>query len=182
MHILAGREIDLVAMPVVTRAKAKGTMDRVREVVLINALDVINLGSRVNKPIAMEELLKQKEISYIYAEANALSALKHCPIALIDEEASIVFVVPFDKLFDKSLPNLHEIAPRLGQVLLLSDKHGTKEAGYAPDCSVCVPEYHDYFAPTICSVSVQLPAYDISVETGTDLDQPRNLANSVTVE
>lgn len=149
---------------------------------LVKARDVLYLGRGVHYPIAMEGALKLKEISYIHAEGYASGELKHGPIALIDEETPIVFVAPFDRLFDKSLSNLQEVAARRGQVILLSDEKGITEAGDAPAHRVTVPTCVDFIAPIIYSVPVQLLAYHIAVEKGTDVDQPRNLAKSVTVE
>ena len=133
-------------------------------------------------PIALEGALKLKEISYIHAEGYASGELKHGPIALIDEDTPVVFVAPFDNLFDKSLSNLQEVAARRGKVLLISDAKGVKEAGDTPVNSVEVPECHPFVAPILYAVPVQMLAYHIAVEKGTDVDQPRNLAKSVTVE
>ena len=149
---------------------------------LVKARDVLYLGRGVHYPIALEGALKLKEISYIHAEGYASGELKHGPIALIDEETPIVFVAPYDRLFDKSLSNLQEVVARRGQVVLLSDEKGIAEAGEAPTYTVAVPECSDFAAPVIYSIPVQLLAYHIAVEKGTDVDQPRNLAKSVTVE
>jgi len=149
---------------------------------LVKARDVLYLGRGVHYPIAMEGALKLKEISYIHAEGYASGELKHGPIALIDEETPIVFVAPYDRLFDKSLSNLQEVVARRGRVVLLSDERGVAEAGDAPEYSVTVPTCADFIAPILYSVPVQLLAYHIAVEKGTDVDQPRNLAKSVTVE
>lgn len=202
--------LSALACAVLAVAKAKKAIDRTQEVALINALesvprliadalqldeefevlarelvkarDVIYLGRGVHFPIAMEGALKLKEISYIHAEGYASGELKHGPIALIDEETPIVFVAPFDKLFDKSLSNLQEVVARRGRVVLLSDEKGVAEAGDAPAYSVTVPTCVDFIAPIIYAIPVQLLAYHIAVEKGTDVDQPRNLAKSVTVE
>ena len=149
---------------------------------LMKARDVLYLGRGVHYPIAMEGALKLKEISYIHAEGYASGELKHGPIALIDEETPIVFVAPHDDVFEKSLSNLQEVAARRGSVLLLSDAKGIAEADDAPAYSVEVPACHSFIAPIIYAVPVQLLAYHIAVEKGTDVDQPRNLAKSVTVE
>ncbi len=149
---------------------------------LVKARDVLYLGRGVHYPIALEGALKLKEISYIHAEGYASGELKHGPIALIDEETPIVFVAPFDRLFDKSLSNLQEVVARRGRVVLLSDAKGMAEAADAPTYTVTVPDCADFVAPLIYSVPVQLLAYHIAVEKGTDVDQPRNLAKSVTVE
>lgn len=149
---------------------------------LVKARDVLYLGRGVHYPIAMEGALKLKEISYIHAEGYASGELKHGPIALIDEETPIVFVAPYDRLFDKSLSNLQEVVARRGRVVLLSDEKGIAEAGDAPAYTVSVPDCVEFTAPIIYSIPVQLLAYHIAVEKGTDVDQPRNLAKSVTVE
>jgi len=149
---------------------------------LAKARDVLYLGRGVHYPIAMEGALKLKEISYIHAEGYASGELKHGPIALIDEETPIVFVAPYDRLFEKSLSNLQEVVARRGRVVLLSDAKGVSEAADGPAYSVTLPACADFIAPIIYSVPVQLLAYHIAVEKGTDVDQPRNLAKSVTVE
>lgn len=199
-----------LAAAAIACGKARGHIDRAREVELIDALsgiprlisksfaldapiaglardlskakDVIYLGRGVHYPIALEGALKLKEISYIHAEGYASGELKHGPIALIDEETPVVFVAPFDALFDKSLSNLQEVAARRGNVLLISDAKGVKEAGDTPVNSIEVPACHPFVAPILYAVPVQMLAYHIAVEKGTDVDQPRNLAKSVTVE
>lgn len=199
-----------LAAAVIAAGKARGHLDRAREVQLVDALsgiprlisesfsldapiaelardlskarDVIYLGRGVHYPIALEGALKLKEISYIHAEGYASGELKHGPIALIDEETPVVFVAPFDALFDKSLSNLQEVAARRGNVLLISDKKGLAEAGDTPANGIELPECDPFVAPILYSLPVQMLAYHIAVEKGTDVDQPRNLAKSVTVE
>ena len=149
---------------------------------IAKATDVIYLGRGVHYPIALEGALKLKEISYIHAEGYASGELKHGPIALIDEETPVVFVAPFDGLFDKSLSNLQEVAARRGQVVLISDAAGLRAAGDAPAHRIELPDCDPFIAPILYSVPVQLLAYHVAVEKGTDVDQPRNLAKSVTVE
>lgn len=149
---------------------------------LAKARDVIYLGRGVHYPIALEGALKLKEISYIHAEGYASGELKHGPIALIDEETPVVFVAPFDGLFDKSLSNLQEVAARRGAVLLISDEAGLRAAGDTPAHRLEVPDCDPLSAPILYSLPVQMLAYHIAVEKGTDVDQPRNLAKSVTVE
>ena len=149
---------------------------------LVKARDVLYLGRGVHYPIALEGALKLKEISYIHAEGYAAGELKHGPIALIDEETPVVFVAPFDRLFDKSLSNLQEVVARRGRVTLISDAKGIAKAADAPTHTVLLPDCPDFVAPIIYAVPVQLLAYHIAVEKGTDVDQPRNLAKSVTVE
>ena len=149
---------------------------------LVKASDVLYLGRGVHYPIALEGALKLKGISYIHAEGYASGELKHGPIALIDEETPIVFVAPFDRLFEKSLSNLEEVVARRGQVTLITNEKGAEEAGDAPTHSIIVPDCADFIAPILYAIPVQLLAYHIAVEKGTDVDQPRNLAKSVTVE
>ncbi|MBR9834236.1 MAG: glutamine--fructose-6-phosphate transaminase (isomerizing) [Alphaproteobacteria bacterium] len=146
------------------------------------ASDVIYLGRGVHYPIALEGALKLKEISYIHAEGYASGELKHGPIALIDEETPVVFVAPHDRLFDKSLSNLQEVAARHGQVLLISDRRGLEAAGDTPAYQIEMPECDAFIAPILYALPVQMLAYHVAVEKGTDVDQPRNLAKSVTVE
>lgn len=149
---------------------------------IAKATDVIYLGRGVHYPIALEGALKLKEISYIHAEGYASGELKHGPIALIDEETPVVFVASFDGLFDKSLSNLQEVAARRGEVILISDASGLRAAGEAPAHRIELPDCDPFIAPILYSVPVQLLAYHVAVEKGTDVDQPRNLAKSVTVE
>lgn len=149
---------------------------------IAKARDVIYLGRGVHYPIAMEGALKLKEISYIHAEGYASGELKHGPIALIDEETPVVFVAPFDGLFDKSLSNLQEVAARRGKVLLISDAAGLRAAGDTPAHRIEMPNCDPFVAPILYSLPVQMLAYHVAVEKGTDVDQPRNLAKSVTVE
>lgn len=146
------------------------------------ASDVIYLGRGVHYPVALEGALKLKEISYIHAEGYASGELKHGPIALIDEETPVVFVAPHDRLFDKSLSNLQEVAARHGQVLLISDRKGLDAAGDTPVYQIELPECDAFIAPILYALPVQMLAYHVAVEKGTDVDQPRNLAKSVTVE
>lgn len=149
---------------------------------LVPAASAFYLGRGVYYPLALEGALKLKEISYIHAEGFASGELKHGPIALITEDTPIVFVAPFDDLFEKSLSNLQEVAARRGPVLLISDEKGVEEAGEAPSASISMPAAPSIIAPIIHSVALQLLAYHVAVLRGTDVDQPRNLAKSVTVE
>lgn len=146
------------------------------------AKDVIYLGRGPHFPVALEGALKLKEISYIHAAGFASGELKHGPIALISADTPIVVIAPNDDLFEKSLSNLQEVAARHGPVLLLSDSAGIRKAGDAPSLSVQMPDCHPFVAPIIYSVPIQLLAYHVACAKGTDVDQPRNLAKSVTVE
>jgi len=149
---------------------------------IAKARDVIYLGRGVHYPIALEGALKLKEISYIHAEGYASGELKHGPIALIDEETPVVFVAPYDDLFEKSLSNLQEVAARRGNVLLISNAKGLEMAGDTPALTIEMPDCDHFIAPILYALPVQMLAYHVAVEKGTDVDQPRNLAKSVTVE
>ncbi len=147
-----------------------------------SARDVLYLGRGVNFPIAMEGALKLKEISYIHAEGYAAGELKHGPIALIDEDVPVVVIAPRDELFDKTISNMQEVAARGGQIILVTDATGAD--AHAADAfeTITVPETDPFVAPMIYAVPMQLLAYYAAVFRGTDVDQPRNLAKSVTVE
>ncbi|MEM8636525.1 MAG: glutamine--fructose-6-phosphate transaminase (isomerizing) [Pseudomonadota bacterium] len=149
---------------------------------LARARDVLYLGRGIHFPIALEGALKLKEISYIHAEGYASGELKHGPIALIDEDTPVIFVAPHDHLFEKSLSNLQEVSARRGSVVLLSDSRGITAAADAPKHVIELPACDPFIAPILYALPVQLLAYHIAVEKGTDVDQPRNLAKSVTVE
>jgi glucosamine--fructose-6-phosphate aminotransferase (isomerizing) len=142
---------------------------------------VLYLGRGVSYPIALEGALKLKEISYIHAEGYAAGELKHGPIALIDEKVPVVVVAPEDDLFDKTLSNMQEVAARGGQIMLVSDA-GAERAGCAIEAHLPVPTAHPFTNPLLYAVPMQLMAYHTAVFMGTDVDQPRNLAKSVTVE
>lgn len=148
---------------------------------LSKARDVLYLGRGINYPLALEGALKLKEISYIHAEGYAAGELKHGPIALIDENVPVIVMAPEDDLFDKSISNLQEVAARGGQIILISnadpDKAGCKLAAH-----IRVPDAHAFANPLLYAVPAQLIAYHTAVIMGTDVDQPRNLAKSVTVE
>ncbi len=148
---------------------------------LSKAQDVLYIGRGSNFPIALEGALKLKEISYIHAEGYAAGELKHGPIALIDETVPVVVVAPQDALFEKIVSNMQEVAARGGQILLLTDSEdGT--TGIETFATVKLPKVHPFITPLIYALPVQLLAYHTAVLMGTDVDQPRNLAKSVTVE
>jgi glucosamine--fructose-6-phosphate aminotransferase (isomerizing) len=149
---------------------------------IVKARDILYLGRGQHYPIALEGALKLKEISYIHAEGYASGELKHGPIALIDEATPVIMVAPHDHLLEKSLSNLQEVAARRGKVFLVSDKAGIKQAGNAPFGTIEIPECERVIQPIVTVVPLQLLAYHVAVEKGTDVDQPRNLAKSVTVE
>ena len=146
------------------------------------ARDVLFLGRGVMYPLAHEGALKLKEISYIHAEAYASGELKHGPIALVDKHVPVVVTAPRDPLFDKSVSNMQEVMARKGKVVLISDAQGLKEAGEDTWATVEMPTVPDVVAPIVYAVPAQLLAYHTAVAKGTDVDQPRNLAKSVTVE
>jgi glucosamine--fructose-6-phosphate aminotransferase (isomerizing) len=148
---------------------------------LSKAQDVLYLGRGISFPIAMEGALKLKEISYIHAEGYAAGELKHGPIALIDENVPVIVVVPEDDLFDKTISNLQEVAARGGQIVMISDAPAER-AGCELMSYIKMPKVHPFTTPLVYAVPIQLIAYHTAVFMGTDVDQPRNLAKSVTVE
>jgi glutamine---fructose-6-phosphate transaminase (isomerizing) len=147
-----------------------------------HARDVLYLGRGVNYPLALEGALKLKEISYIHAEGYAAGELKHGPIALIDELTPVVVVAPHDNLFEKTLSNMQEVAARGGKLILISDAAGHAAAGDIVQHRIFAPTCDPFISPLVYSVPIQLLAYLTAVQKGTDVDQPRNLAKSVTVE
>ncbi len=149
---------------------------------LAEAQDVLFLGRGAMFPLALEGALKLKEISYIHAEGYASGELKHGPIALIDKQMPVVVMAPRDALFDKSVSNMQEVMARGGKVLLISDAQGIIEAGDGTWETLAMPTVDALFAPILYAVPAQLLAYHTAIAKGTDVDQPRNLAKSVTVE
>ena len=133
-------------------------------------------------PLAHEGALKLKEISYIHAEAYASGELKHGPIALVDKHVPVIVMAPRDRLFEKTVSNMQEVMARGGKVLLITDKQGAQEAGDGVWDIITMPEIDDFLAPILYAVPAQLLAYHTAIAKGTDVDQPRNLAKSVTVE
>ena len=149
---------------------------------LAGARDVIYLGRGLNFPTALEGALKLKELSYIHAEGYAAGEMKHGPIALLDEGMPVVMVAPYDEWFDKTASNLKEAMARGGRVVLLSDKEGIEHLDDKPAWVFEMPKVNPMVSPILYALPVQLLAYHIAIEKGTDVDQPRNLAKSVTVE
>ena len=147
----------------------------------MNARDFLYLGRGVNYPIALEGALKLKEISYIHAEGYPAGEMKHGPIALIDEEMPVVVLAPKGKTYEKILGNIEEVRARGGKIIALANPSGQEVASKAKDV-LLIPETHHLLAPILLNVPLQLLAYNIAVLKGTDVDQPRNLAKSVTVE
>lgn len=149
---------------------------------IAEARDVLYLGRGAMYPIALEGALKLKEISYIHAEGYAAGEMKHGPIALIDDKVPVVVLAPHDKLFEKTASNVQETIARGGQVLLFTDRDGLTQLGRGCRWSVRMPVSDAFVAPILYVIPVQLLAYHVAVAKGTDVDQPRNLAKSVTVE
>jgi glucosamine--fructose-6-phosphate aminotransferase (isomerizing) len=202
-------QLSVLACLAIAIGRARGTIDAAKERELVKALtelprhistmlhdetfyeklaheiskarDVLYLGRGVNFPIAMEGALKLKEISYIHAEGYAAGELKHGPIALIDENVPVIVVAPEDDLFDKTVSNMQEVAARGGQIVLITDAVEDK-AGCRLLSHIKMPKAHPFTNPLLYAVPVQLIAYHTAVFMGTDVDQPRNLAKSVTVE
>ncbi|KZE13703.1 MULTISPECIES: glutamine--fructose-6-phosphate transaminase (isomerizing) [Sphingomonas] len=150
--------------------------------VIAAARDVLYLGRGTDYPLALEGALKLKEISYIHAEGYAAGEMKHGPIALIDESVPVIVIAPSGPLFDKTVSNMQEVQARGGKVVLISDYDGIQAAGDGAVATITMPKVHPLIAPIVYAVPVQLLAYHVAVAKGTDVDQPRNLAKSVTVE
>jgi len=146
------------------------------------ARDVLYLGRGPDYPMALEGALKLKEISYIHAEGYAAGEMKHGPIALIDELVPVIVLAPSGPLFEKTVSNMQEVRARGGKIVLISDAEGLAAAGEGCIATIEMPSVHPLIAPLVYAVAVQLLAYHVAVLKGTDVDQPRNLAKSVTVE
>ena len=149
---------------------------------IARARDVLYLGRGSCFPIAMEGALKLKEISYIHAEGYAAGEMKHGPIALIDRDVPVVAIAPSGPLFEKTASNLQEAAARGGQLIVFSDAAGVAKLGHIAAATITLPTVDPFVAPILYAIAVQLLAYHVAVQKGTDVDQPRNLAKSVTVE
>lgn len=203
-------QLTILACLVVETARARGQIDGKQEADLIGALtevparaaevlnhdeairalaetiaearDVLYLGRGTNYPIALEGALKLKEISYIHAEGYAAGEMKHGPIALIDEGVPIICIAPNDELFEKTASNLEETRARGGRVIVFSDTAGTKRLEGNAEAAIALPNVSAFVSPILYAIPVQLLAYHVAVIKGTDVDQPRNLAKSVTVE
>jgi len=146
------------------------------------ARDVLYLGRGQDFPLAMEGALKLKEISYIHAEGYASGEMKHGPIALIDEKVPVIVIAPSGPLFEKTVSNMEEVRARGGKIVLISDAEGLAEAGEGCMATIEMPKVHPLIAPMVYAIPVQLLAYHVACVKGTNIDQPRNLAKSVTVE
>ena len=203
-------QLVVLACLAIAMGRAKGTTDHVREAELVEALvevparaaevlnhderlkelavevakarDVLYLGRGSCYPIAMEGALKLKEISYIHAEGYPAGEMKHGPIALIDDNVPVIVIAPSDDLFEKTASNMQEVIARGGRVIFLSDEPGAEKLGQLAAATIALPQVDPFVAPILFSIPVQLLAYHTAVLKGTDVDQPRNLAKSVTVE
>ena len=149
---------------------------------LSKAKNAFYLGRGVHFPLALEGALKLKEISYIHAEGYAAGELKHGPIALIEEGTPVIVIAPYDELFEKTVSNMQEVATRGAKITLITDKKGAEHTKGMAHATLICPDVHDVTAPIVLAIPVQLLAYHTAVHLGTDVDQPRNLAKSVTVE
>jgi glucosamine--fructose-6-phosphate aminotransferase (isomerizing) len=183
----ANREADLSNALTEVPARAAEVLNhdaRLREIAheIAKARDVLFLGRGTSYPIALEGALKLKEISYIHAEGYAAGEMKHGPIALIAEDVPVIIAAPTDEVFEKTASNLQEVCARGGKVLVLADAAGLKKLGAKAWASIELPKVDPFVAPILYAIPVQLLAYHAAVAKGTDVDQPRNLAKSVTVE
>ncbi|WP_226780540.1 glutamine--fructose-6-phosphate transaminase (isomerizing) [Oceaniglobus trochenteri] len=180
---LAAHVADLRALPAQI-SQALGAEDRIAAIArrLAEAQDILFLGRGAMFPLAMEGALKLKEISYIHAEGYASGELKHGPIALIDKHVPVIVLAPRDGLFDKTVSNMQEVMARNGKVVLISDSAGAAEAGAGTWEVLTMPRVAPVFAAILYAIPAQLLAYHTAIAKGTDVDQPRNLAKSVTVE
>ena len=174
---------DLIKLPnlITTALLQESEITKIAKKISLSA-DVLFMGRGALYPIALEGALKLKEISYIHAEGYASGELKHGPIALIDENIPVIVFAPFDALFDKTISNMQEVLARDGQVVLITDAEGSKIVGHDVKDKIIMPSFDSIFAPIIYAIPAQLLAYHAAIAKGTDVDQPRNLAKSVTVE
>ena len=203
-------QLTVLACFAIATARARGAMDHDTETRLVDALagiparaaevlnhddtlralahevaearDVLYLGRGTSYPIALEGALKLKEISYIHAEGYAAGEMKHGPIALIDEDVPVIVIAPSDDLFEKTASNMQEVIARGGRVIFFSDAKGVERLGGLAATTVTLPQTDPFVAPILYAIPVQMLAYHTAVLKGTDVDQPRNLAKSVTVE
>ncbi len=161
--------------------KLEGAIEKIAQD-LAKVRHVLYLGRDTNYPLALEGALKLKEISYIHAEGYAAGELKHGPIALIDETMPVVVIAPHDHIFEKTVSNMQEVSARGGRIILITDQRGAEEAGINAEHTLIMPDVPSFIAPIVYAMPVQMLAYHTAVIMGTDVDQPRNLAKSVTVE
>lgn len=185
---ISGKDVgDIVGALTEVPARAAEVLnhdDDIRElaVSIAEARDVLYLGRGTNYPIALEGALKLKEISYIHAEGYAAGEMKHGPIALIDKDVPIICIAPADKLFEKTASNIMEVRARGGRVIVFSDTAGAARLKESAEAVIALPSVNAFVSPILYAIPVQLLAYHVAVLKGTDVDQPRNLAKSVTVE
>jgi len=181
------REAELVAALTEIPSRASEVLNhdqRLREIAaeIAEARDVLYLGRGSAFPLALEGALKLKEISYIHAEGYAAGEMKHGPIALIDEAVPVIVLAPHDDLLEKTLGNVEEVMARGGRVVMISDAAGVARLADRLAFGIAVPACDPFVAPLLYAIPIQLLAYHVAVLKGTDVDQPRNLAKSVTVE
>jgi glutamine---fructose-6-phosphate transaminase (isomerizing) len=186
-RLTAAQEREIVdhlgeAPAALNEALAQDDAIRAMAAIVAEARDVLYLGRGPDFPLALEGALKLKEISYIHAEGYAAGEMKHGPIALIDDLVPVIVLAPSGPLFDKTVSNMQEVSARGGRVLLISDNEGVAAAGEGCVGTIALPRVHPLIAPLAYAIPVQLLAYHVAVLKGTDVDQPRNLAKSVTVE
>src|SRR5467141_2971287 len=173
----------LIEVPrLMTEALALESQIELLAVDLAKSRNVLYLGRGTSFPLALEGALKLKEISYIHAEGYAAGELKHGPIALIDEQMPVIVIAPFDRIFEKTVSNMQKVAARGGNIILMTDAKGAAEATVESLVTIVLPDMAATFTPMVYAIPVQLLAYHTAVIMGTDVDQPRNLAKSVTVE
>jgi glucosamine--fructose-6-phosphate aminotransferase (isomerizing) len=203
-------QLSVLASLAVRAASARGKIDKAQEAELVRELSeapglahqvlklsgqieklardlsyykhVLYLGRDTNFPLAMEGALKLKEISYIHAEGYAAGELKHGPIALIDEKMPVIVIAPYDRIFEKTVSNMQEVAARGGKIILITDAKGAAQSTVDTLDTIVVPDVPEVISPIIYALPIQMLAYHTAVFMGTDVDQPRNLAKSVTVE
>jgi len=203
-------QLSAMASLAIAAAKARGAIDDAREQELVRQLSeaprflnqvlkledeiaavctdlakvnhVLYLGRGTSFPLAMEGALKLKEISYIHAEGYAAGELKHGPIALIDEAMPVIVIAPSDRLYEKTVSNMQEVAARGGRIILITDKKGAESASVDTMATIILPDVPEFITPLVYALPIQMLAYHTAVLMGTDVDQPRNLAKSVTVE
>ncbi|MBA8838868.1 glutamine--fructose-6-phosphate transaminase (isomerizing) [Ochrobactrum sp. RH2CCR150] len=203
-------QLSAMASLAIAAAKARGAIDDAREQELVRQLSeaprflnqvlkledeiaavctelakvnhVLYLGRGTSFPLAMEGALKLKEISYIHAEGYAAGELKHGPIALIDEAMPVIVIAPSDRLYEKTVSNMQEVAARGGRIILITDKKGAESASVDTMATIVLPDVPEFITPLVYALPIQMLAYHTAVLMGTDVDQPRNLAKSVTVE
>ena len=174
---------ELISVPrLITEALELDTVIAEMSKTLAPARSAFYLGRGAQVPIAFEGALKIKEIAYIHAEGYAAGELKHGPIALIEEGTPVIVLAPMDELYEKTVSNLQEVASRGARVTLVTDEEGAKTGAAMADDLIVIPTSDPFIAPLLTTVVMQLLAYHTAVALGTDVDQPRNLAKSVTVE